>query len=285
MNERIPNATDGQPVPRRLVGFPVVRGGSDEDGAAVTGDNYIQRVLSRYAVSYSTDAPAAVAANDVLPALRTWAGTELIEVVTCGSFAKRTAVAGTTHIDLLVSLKSSAPPAREIHESLFRLAEAGGWRPRRKSIAVAVDYGGVRMDLVPARLQDGFRDYHEVWKSEVGSWTQTNVAMHTERVRDSGRTREVRALKVWRCNHELHFPSLYLELTVLAALAHYGSHLAHNVQRVLGYIADRLPGAVVCDPANTNNCLSDSLSVEQKQALALQAAASYNSVSWDEVLW
>jgi hypothetical protein len=285
MDESIPDTTDGQPMHRRLVGFPVVRAGIDEAGAAVTGDNYIQRVLSRYAVEYSTDGSAAAAANDVLPTLRTWAGTELIEVVTCGSFAKRTAVAGTTHIDLLISLKSSAPSAREIHESLFRLAETRGWRPRCKSISVAIDYGGVRMDLVPARLQDGFRDYHEVWRSDVGAWTQTNLAMHTERVRDSGRTREVRALKIWRGNHDLYFPSLYLELTVLSALAHYGSHLAHNVQRVFGYIADRLPRAVVCDPANTNNCVSDSLSAEQKQALALQAAASYNSVSWDQVLW
>jgi hypothetical protein len=261
---------------------PDRRGGSAE---RTPGDQYIQQVLSRYAVSYAAESPAAAAANEVAPILRRWAGAELVELLTCGAFAKRTAVARSTDIDLLISLQPSAPHLGVVYDNLIELADAQGWAPRARNVAVRVSYNGVQMDLLPGRVQEGHRDYHAVWVRQAGTWVQTNLAMHTEYIRDSGRTREVRALKIWSLNHDLGFPSFYLELTVLAALAGHGGDLAHNVQRVLGYMADRLPQAVVYDPANPNHRISDDLSPEAKERIARQAIASYNATLWEQVLW
>jgi hypothetical protein len=254
-------------------------------GGMMTGDQYIQQVLASYTVSYATDSPVVAAANEVVPILQKWAGAELVGMLTCGSFAKRTAIAGNTDIDVLISLKPSAPPLQEVYDNLVQLAETRGWMPRLRNVSVGITFNGVKMDLVPGRVREGYRDYHAVWLRRVGSWTETNLAMHTERVRDSGRTREVRALKIWSRNHGLDFPSFYLELTVLAALARYGGDLAHNVHRALGYIADRLPTELVCDPANTTNRISDELSLEQKRAIAARAVTTYNATKWEEVLW
>jgi hypothetical protein len=252
---------------------------------ALTGDQYIQRTLGRYAVAYDADSPAVEAANALVPHLQRWAGSELAGLHTCGSFAKHTAVTGRTGIDILVSLKPTATSLAEAFLALVDLAEARGWAPKIRAVSVGITFNGVAIDLVPGRLLEGYRDYHAIWLSRSGTWTQTNVSMHTERVRDSGRTREVRALKIWGANHSLIFPSFYLELTVLAALAGYGGDLGHNVQRVLGYLADQFSTAEIYDPANSLNRISDGLSAEEKKVVVVQAIASYNARSWDDVLW
>ena len=154
-----------------------------------------------------------------------------------------------------------------------------------QNVSVGITYDGVKIDLVPGRQQAGYRNYHSLWRRKASTWTQTNVLLHIERVRDSGRTGEIRAIKTWRANHGLDFPSFYLELIVLDALAGCGSSFANNVQRTLGYIADNLTARTVEDPANTNNTVSDDLTLPEKQVIAAQARLSYLENSWGHTLW
>ena len=144
---------------------------------------------------------------------------------------------------------------------------------------------GMRIDLVPGRLQEGYRYYHSVWKQKAGTWTHTAPAIHIDKIRDSGRTREIRAIKNWRKNHHLDFPSFYLELTVVNALSGCGSNLANNVQRVLHHIAATLTTARVEDPANTNNIVSDDLTPTEKLKIAAQARRPYSEKYWQDTLW
>lgn len=251
----------------------------------MNGDDYVRQVLAKYAVSYGPASPALAAANAIAPSLIQWAGDHLIQLLPSGSFAKGTAVAGTTDIDVFMSLKSTAPDLRESYNSLAKWSHNAGWRPRLQNVSVGVTYEGVKIDLVPGRQQAGYRNYHSLWRRKASTWTQTNVLLHIERVRDSGRTDEIRAIKVWRTNHGLDFPSFYLELIVLDALAGCGSSLANNVQRTLAYIADNLTTKRVEDPANTNNTISDDLTLAEKRVVAAQARLSYLENSWGNTLW
>ena len=160
-----------------------------------------------------------------------------------------------------------------------------GWSPRAQNVSIGILHHGIKIDLVPGRQQPGFKNYHSIWRRKAATWTQTNVALHIERVRASGRTREIRALKIWRRNHGIDFPSFYLELTTLDALSGRGQSLADNVQRALVYIAENIEAATVEDPANTANCVSEDLTNVEKKALAAQAEASSREPSWENVLW
>jgi hypothetical protein len=251
----------------------------------MTGDEYIQQVLANYAASYGPASPAIQAANAVAPTLTRWAGDQLAQLLASGSYAKRTAIAGGTDIDIFISLKPAAPTLQEIYKSLAQLAKDQGWAPRAQNVSIGIACNGIKIDLVPGRQQQGYKNYHSLWRRKAGTWTQTNIALHIDRVRDSGRTDEIRALKIWPRNHNLDFPSFYLELTVLDALSGCGPNLANNVQRVLNYIAENLETAVVEDPANTNNCISDDLTQAEKKAIAAQARASHNARTWGETLW
>jgi hypothetical protein len=114
---------------------------------------------------------------------------------------------------------------------------------------------------------------------------QTNVALHVD-TPNSGRSREIRAIKTWRVLHGLEFPSLYLELFTIQSLAgHSYSTLAANVLHVLRGISSSLPSSRIEDPANSNNILSDDLTRAEKQAIATVASQSAREQSWGRIIW
>src|SRR5687768_15330663 len=85
------------------------------------------------------------------------------------------------------------------------------------------------------------------------SWTKTNEK-HIAFVQAGNSLAETRIVKLWRNQKGLDFPSFYLELTVINALAGRHGALSDNLwSHVFPYLRDSFAGARVVDPANTNN--------------------------------
>jgi hypothetical protein len=105
-------------------------------------------------------------------------------------------------------------------------------------------------------------------------------------VTNSGRTEEIRLLKLWRTRHGLRFPSFFLELAVIDALyySRYGE-LATNVWRTLEHFRDNLERARYVDPSNTNNIVSDDCTAAEKSAIAAKAQESIGKSTWEEIVW
>lgn len=98
---------------------------------------------------------------------------------------------------------------------------------------------------------------------------------HVAFVRSSTRLVEIRAAKIWSQLHGLDFPSFYLELAVIEALhGHRTGRPSANFMASLQWIADYLPSARLVDPANTNNIVSDDLTLAEKRLIAQQARVS-----------
>jgi hypothetical protein len=248
-------------------------------------DLYIETILARHA--YQPSFLVSYAADHVITKLKEWAGINLNRIAFTGSVPKTTAISGTTDLDMFVSLKDDTPRTlKEIYEKLYDKANTEGWTPRRQNVSIGISYLGIDIDLVPGRLQPGFTYYHWLWKWKQETWQQTAPEIHIDKVKDSGRTKEIRAVKIWRKNHGLDFPSFYLELAVMKALSGCSfTNLASNFLRALNYIATDFQTAAVEDPANTNNMISDDLTQAEKKKIAVQAKASYDAPGWSQTLW
>jgi hypothetical protein len=82
----------------------------------------------------------------------------------------------------------------------------------------------------------------------------------------------------------LDLPSIYLELATLEAL--HGKpigRLSGNVADVLRFFSGRLTSTRIVDPANTNNVISDDLSISGKQAVAAAAQRALAG-SWERLV-
>ena len=253
----------------------------------MTADEYVRGVLAKYAVQRGPESPAEQLGAEVAGPIRAWAGPQLSRLTFSGSYAKHTGVAGVADVDIFVSLKADTQGTlMELYESLFRLADARGWGPRRQNVSIGVTLGGTRADLVPGRVQTRYRNYHSLYVRKRDSWTQTNVALHTDTVLRSGRLDEIRAVKIWRRLQGLDFfPSLHLELFVIQALSGRSkTTLAANVLHAVRAIRSSLITTRIVDPANSNNVLSDLMTDSEQEFVVRAAGRAAAEPYWENII-
>lgn len=242
-------------------------------------DAHLRQVLTRYAIDNSPLSPVRLVQATLSPTVQQWGNRFLLGFEPSGSFAKGTAVRGGTDIDLFVSLSSATPETlSQIYESLLNTLASAGYQPRRQNVSIGIQVGSYSVDLVPAKRQSQYGEDHSLYSNRSGNWLQTNVARHIAEVRASGRSEEIRLLKIWRNRRRLDFPSFYLELAVIRALSgRRAGDTAANIVAVWQFLRDHLATARFIDPANTNNIISDTISLQAKGAIAAAAAAALSS--------
>lgn len=249
-------------------------------------DQYLYTILNREAVDSSISSPLRQVATTLMPRFQAWAGNLLVGVHPSGSFAKGTANASGTDIDLFLSLRrETTGTLKGVYDTLFVQMTQGGYAPKKQNVSIGVRVGRYDVDLVPAKLQNPYTTDHSLWRNRAQTWTKTNIHTHIAFVQQSGRQQEIRLLKLWRNQRNLDFPSFCLELSVITALAgNRQTLLSDRVWSALTYLSASFQAARVVDPANTNNIVSDDLTVAEKQVVARSAAATLAAKNWNEVI-
>lgn len=245
---------------------------------------YLKEVVAAHAVNNGLFSPVRGVMADIEPILRQWGHRFVVRIEPSGSFAKGTAVQGGTDIDIFVSLSSALElPLRDIYERLFTFLEGQGLAPRRQNVSVGIQCRGYSVDVTPARRQAAMGFFHSLYSNRSGTWLQTNVRLHRQRVAVSGRLDEIRLMKIWRNRFGFDWPSFYLELFVIDALhGRARGALWANMPVVLEAMSDSLTERRLVDPANTNNVVSDTLNPAEKAQLAHEAARALD-MRWEDV--
>ncbi len=155
--------------------------------------------------------------------------------------------------------------------------KTNGYLPTRQNVSINVRVSGYSVDLVPGKRQSIYGNDHSLHRRKADTWTKTNVGTHINRnpERPAGRDPHHQALAK---PEEARFPILYLELEFINALPRqYSETLSGNVWRTFECLRDRLLIARVVDPANTNNIISDVLSLADKMKIAQAARQALNA--------
>lgn len=250
----------------------------------MTGDEYLQGLLQRYAVN-ATGAKAA--GNMIYPVLKQWGNQFLNNATFSGSLAKGTGISVSTDADIFLSLSSTMPGTLSyMYSSLYKAVTTAGYTARKQDVSIGVSVNGYSIDLVPGRRQSQYGNDHSLYRNRAGTWTQTNINTHISYVTGSNRNNEIKILKLWRLRHGLSISSFYLELAVIDSLHHARvGNIADNVWRVLNNLRDNIETARYIDPANTNNIVSDDYTRAEKAAIAAQAGVSLGKRFWEEIVW
>lgn len=254
----------------------------------MTPDQYVNSVVQKHRLPETLDSYTSLyVVSPLKQIISNWAGVCLCETKLSGSRAKGTAIDLSTDLDLFISLSSTTQNSlKEIYDSLYSRMVEEGITARKQNVSIGVTYQGKKVDLVPAKRQGQYGNDHSLYKRKADSWTKTNIDTHISRVRQSGRITEIAALKIWRENHNLEFPSIYLECFAIDSL--YGRSLnapAENFMYLLRDIRDNIQTRRIIDPANTNNVLSDELSQMEKKSLGIAAQQSLAAPYWGDIIW
>jgi hypothetical protein len=254
----------------------------------MTADQYLQNLITQNRVTTGPGTAASNAGNAVYQVVRGWAGQQLRSGSYSGSYAKGTAIRGRTDVDMFISLKSDTTNTlKEIFDSLHSWISQNGYSyARKQNVSVHVVHNGIEVDLVPAVHLGGNTEDHWLYVNKSNQErTKTNIDVHINLIKNSGRINEIILTKIWRKNNNLDFPSFYLELAVIEALKYKRGGLADNFLAVLDYLSNEFVSARFVDPANTNNIISDDLTNIERKVIAAQAGQSRGQQSWGSIVW
>ena len=253
----------------------------------MSAEKYVMSVIRNHALPNELSQSELNAIAPLKRMIAVWGGNNLCEIKLSGSRAKGTAIDLASDLDLFVSLSSATPQSlKEIYNSLYDMVSGKGIVARKQNVSIGVTYGGKKIDIVPAKRQGQCDGDHSLYKRKANSWTKTNIDTHIRRVVNSGRRNEIIALKVWRENHNLEFPSVLLETLAIEALSGQSTTTtSDNVWYMLQFIRENICSVRVLDPANTNNVISDDLLSQEKKLIAQQAEKSLAEKYWNQVIW
>ncbi len=252
----------------------------------MNNDEYLQSVIrSHYVTPISLNDSRLYSLTFLL---KFWAGDNLNQLKLSGSSAKDLVVSGNADIDIFVSLKSSTSTTlKDLYASLEAMLKSKGYSTERHTVAIQTKVGSLKVDIVPGKIQQGYKNYHSLYNNYSDTWLQTNIDEHINRIKSCGRINEIRALKIWSKINFLKFPSIYLELVVIDALYNRKTNqLANNLKTIFEYLERDFMNKQIADPSNTNNIISNySLKKYQKEEIAKAASVSLSKIYWNDVIW
>ena len=252
----------------------------------ITVDQYAASIVEKYRVIPDTGSAPHRAADDVIPLLKRWGQQHLLGITLSGAYAKNTAVTLSSHVDILIMLTPiPGMDMKKVFWSLFEYLTDHDLSPIARNVSIQIRSHGLHVDLIPA-CRDGGSSGNVLFNKRTGNAVPTDVGQHIHLVSNSGRQQEICALKIWRERNGLEFPSFLLDLTVLRALEteRFGQ-LADNVLGVIRYLSNRFEQAVVRDPANPSNIVSNDLDDDAKQAIAKAARSVLYDENWKKIIW
>lgn len=254
---------------------------------------YLQQKLVKYAPRNLDDELLAI--GTLRNNLRAWASSCYLDILDSGSRAKGTAISLASDVDYLISLSSSCHENSGGLKAIFDSLEAhlkARYNPvRTQNVSFRIKVGSLEVDITPARKQAGYAHDHWIHLSKLNTWRQTNIQRHISDISTSGRTNEIKVIKIWRQLHSTEFPSIYLEylvLSVLSGKSKDSSALADNVWYFFNQIAKSTSNPLnnrIVDPASSTNILSDLLTDAEKKIIIQKAVTVTQAKSWNEFIY
>ena len=252
----------------------------------MTNQQYLQSLLDSQELSEAELIALRKLRDQIETQLRT--GLNKIErVYYAGSFGKKTMIREQYDLDIVLYWANGCGfTLKQIHTGVGDVLKKN-WNvvnPRKVGWELPFD-GGFRVDVVPGRALNDTYKYANLYLSDSDSSLQTSIKVHIDMVRNSGRRDVIRLMKLWRSRKNVPFKkSLALELiTIDGCSGTLTTDLEKQLMAVLRYIRDNIVTVKLIDPANSNNIISDQMSVWDKQAIKQAAQAALDARTWPEV--
>lgn len=261
---------------------------------------YVNEIIKKYDKNGQLTQNERIAISNLSQLLHNWFNENYhnggyyphLEIVQSGSRAKGTAIKGKSDVDLFLSITDpeNENTLKDYYESVFQYLKNHNLQVRKQNVSIGVKYYGCDIDVVPAKKLNTYSyeryNDHYLWSNKHQCRMLTNIQKHIDLVRNSGVRKEIMLLKIWRENHQLDFPSIYIEQLCVEELQRNNTYnLADNFINMLDYIKRNIVFKKVVDPSNCNNIISDSLKEYEKKAIEAKAKESLQQQYWKDIIW
>lgn len=201
-----------------------------------------------------------------------------------GSVAKGTSIYGSD-IDIQLQFKKDFGTLSDVYYSVsdfvfdeFKDAKLQGVREQKHSIGMEFQIKDEikRIDIVPTRQIENDNKDVSLFVNKTGffekpTYKKTNASKQLSSLTFNYREKRiVKLLKIWKTENRLRIKSIYLEW--LAKKAFEQKPISNNIEKalldVIYFIASNIKYLRVIDPSNSNNLISNTLTIEEKTTIS-----------------
>lgn len=260
----------------------------------MTAEQYLNQIITKY------DARNLHAYSHELlrlkTILKTWASSCFLNIIDSGSRAKGTAISIASDVDYVISLTNNCNEnnggLKGIYDSLFKRLTTEYSVVRKQNVSCRINLNGLQVDITPAKKHSGNTNYHWIYRTKTDQYHQTNIQQHINDISTSGRSNEIKIVKIWRELNKLDIPSIYLEYLIIKNILFNkpkdSSKLGSNTSYIFTELAKDTNNPLfsrIVDPANSNNILSDLLSQNEKLDIIKSAKVAAQQTYWSNIVW
>ncbi|MBK8722299.1 MAG: hypothetical protein IPL95_08530 [Saprospiraceae bacterium] len=145
-------------------------------------------------------------------------------------------------------------------------------RSQNHSVGLVFDLKGEekRIDIVPMReIENGKGDTY-LYSTKNYSIKKTNTQKQISKLKFTEKQKQIiKLLKGWKIANDLNLPSVFIEHLVLRAFVN--NSVPHGLDNallfIIEYIANNITRIKIVDPGNTNNIISECLTIDEKEKL------------------
>lgn len=260
----------------------------------MTAEQYLNQIITKYdarnlhAYSYEL--------LKLKTILKSWASSCFLNIIDSGSRAKGTAISIASDVDYVISLTNNCNEnnggLKGIYDSLFKQLTTEYSVVRKQNVSCRINLNGLQVDITPAKKHSGNTNYHWIYRTKSNQHQQTNIQQHINDISTSGRTNEIKILKIWRELNKLDIPSIYLEYLITKNILFNKPKDSNKLGSNAFYIFTELAKdknnplfSKIVDPANSKNILSDLLSQNEKLDLIKAAKVAVQQPYWSNIIW
>lgn len=202
-----------------------------------------------------------------------------------GSLGKKTIIKEKYDLDIVVYWPNSATyTIKNIFDGVGIQLKKKFKYVNQKTVSWEIPFdSGFHIDVVPGRAIDIAYKEANLYRTDTGTTLKTSIKTHIDTVRNSNRCEAIRLMKLWRERKKVPFKKSFL-LEMMTIDGSKGiSNLPKQVWNALQYIRDNIETVQIKDPANSNNSLSDDISVSDKRIIKNMAQLTLSAKDWTEI--
>jgi hypothetical protein len=234
-------------------------------------EKYLDDLLKKYDKSNRSSKKEVI--KELKKLILSFGHKKISKILLFGSSVKLTNTRDFPSVKLLISIKEKDKRSiNEINKWLYDFFATLSKEVMHNDHQFEFSFKGVNFVLVIAKKKENTYNYHFMNSLEAPKQIHTNFDIHTDNVVDNQVQKEIVLMKLWRDKHQLNFPTMYLELVVLHVLRKCKKkNLFSRIIRILDYLRKDFVNDKFYDPSNTNNVISQDLSLDEK--LKIQSIA------------
>lgn len=205
-----------------------------------------------------------------------------------GSYKKKTMIKASYDLDLVLYWPSNSPYSLQ---RLYRAAESvldKNWRKIiKKRVGLEIPFqGDFHIDVIPGKFSSKDEKYAYLYNKDTGGRFQTSIDIQVKYVLKHRRQDAIRLMKLWKKRKDVPIKTFILEICVIEGCKGIDrSKLESQLLAAFRYIRDNIQTSRMVDPANSNNIVSDDLTIEQKNRIKKLAIQAIDTQYWNQVFF